>query len=277
MSKRFSLEGHADSLLPEGRDWKLVWNDEFDGTELDRTKWSFRLNFWGRRFPAYTDQGVELDGKSNLLLHLVEQDGRFCSPQLQTGANSFDNPPSNTDNPWGQREIWPLGPLDPPKFMHRYGYYEIRCKFQSQPGWWSAFWLQSPSIGTTIDPAYSGIEVDVMENFTRDGAVTSGNIFGGYGKGFQEDARIHYKVEDTPDGYHYFGVDWSEKGYVFYCDGRETARTDRYVSHVEQFILVTTECQGYRSGDGQQADPVLKDAVLPDAFTVDFVRVFDAV
>ena len=35
----YHVDGHADSLLPEGRNWKLVWADEFDGTELDRSKW----------------------------------------------------------------------------------------------------------------------------------------------------------------------------------------------------------------------------------------------
>ena len=35
----FNYDGHASSLLPEGKNWQLVWNDEFDGTELDRTKW----------------------------------------------------------------------------------------------------------------------------------------------------------------------------------------------------------------------------------------------
>ena len=31
--QKFEVKGHESSLLPEGN-WKLVWNDEFDGTEL---------------------------------------------------------------------------------------------------------------------------------------------------------------------------------------------------------------------------------------------------
>ena len=34
----FQVKGQAPSLLPPGN-WKLVWYDEFDGTELDRSKW----------------------------------------------------------------------------------------------------------------------------------------------------------------------------------------------------------------------------------------------
>ena len=34
----FQLDGHADSFLPASKKWKLVWHDEFDGTELDESK-----------------------------------------------------------------------------------------------------------------------------------------------------------------------------------------------------------------------------------------------
>ena len=87
--KKFEVEGHEPSFLPEG-EWELVWSDEFDGTELDRTKWDFRLNFWGKPFEGYTDQGIVLDGKSHIELHRTERNGCYVSPQLQTGSNSFD-------------------------------------------------------------------------------------------------------------------------------------------------------------------------------------------
>jgi len=272
--KVFEVPGHEPSLVPKDFDWKLVWHDEFDGTELDRSKWDFRLNFWGKRFQTYTEEGVVLDGKSNLKIYLLEKDGQYYSAQLQTGYNTFDYLKRSLECP----EIWPFEEIPEPKFMHRYGYYEIRCKLQEQPGWWSAFWLQSPSIGTTPhDPTYSGIECDIMENFKRDGEVTSGNIFGGYGSQRKQDARVTYRVEETEDGFHRFGVHWREDGYVFYCDGRETARTNKYVSKVPQFILVTTECMGYRRGSWDTPSEELKAAVLPDCFTVDYVRVFDEV
>ena len=108
--KKFEVLNHEPSYLPDGK-WKLVWADEFDGTELDRSKWDFRLYFWGERFAAYTDEGIVLDGNSHIELHRVEKNGYYVSPQLQTGSNSFDIPKSDTQNPWGQNEIWPLGLL----------------------------------------------------------------------------------------------------------------------------------------------------------------------
>ena len=116
-----------------------------------------------------------------------------------------------------------------------------------------------------------------MECFTRDGKITSGNIFGGYGTQFQQEGRVNSFMDTPYEAYHRFGLDWSESGYVFYCDGKEVSRASEHVSQVEQFILLTTECQGYRKGDGKTPDPILKSAVLPDCFTVDYVRVFDEI
>lgn len=286
--KKFEVANHEPSFLPEDSQWKLVWADEFDGTELDRTKWDFRLNFWGERFDAYTDKGIVLDGNSHIELHRTEINGKYVSPQLQTGANSFDHMTSNRTNPWGQDGIWPLEPLKEPKFVHRFGYYECRCKFQNDPEtMWSAFWTQSPTIGARFEPEWCGIESDIMECF-HNGKATTGNIMGGYGEQFLDDGRVSYDLDETEDGWHYFGMDWRPDGYVFYCDGKEISRCNAHVSQVPQFILLTTEIQGYRSAKSQenkllgggvveQPPFVINGDFVDDAFIVDFVRVFDRV
>ena len=115
----FEVENHEPSLLPEG-EWTLAWSDEFDGDELDRSKWDFRLNFWGKPFPAYTDQGVVVRNGC-VELHRTERDGCYVSPQLQTGSNSFDIPMGDQGNPWNQDTLWRLGELSPAKFEHRFG------------------------------------------------------------------------------------------------------------------------------------------------------------
>ena len=271
----FKVDGHEASLLPAGS-WKMVWNDEFDGTELDRTKWDFRLHLLQCRHKTFTDEGAVLDGKSNLHLNLIEKDGQYYSQQLQTGYNFMDRPgKSYYDQAGAKKEAltWPIAKFQKPKFMHKYGYYEIRCKLQEQEGWWAAFWLQSPIIGASPDPEECGVEVDIMESFTRDNIISHNNHWSGYADDHQHVGSGERKLEPTPDGFHLFGLEWNEHEYVYYVDGKESWRVSSPVSHHEQFILISTECMGYRSSD--QPDPKLKKAVLPDAFIVDYVRVFD--
>lgn len=281
--QKFEMKDHEASLLPEGKKWKLIWNDEFDGDTLDESKWSYRLNFWGKHADQYTDKGVSLDGKGNVVFRPVVEDGKVKSAQLQTGALSFDNldfdgaiknrmDGSNGENPWGQVELWPFKPFEQPKFTHRYGYYEARVKFQKCKFWWSAFWLQSPMTGMCTDPSACGVESDIMEKFP-DGQLTSGNIYNGYGKQFAEASRVRYPFEEDGE-YHRFGLEWSKDGYVFYFDGKETARSLSPVSNVEQFVLISTEVLGYRSN---QPKTEWTEEELNDCFTVDYVRVFDEV
>ena len=275
--KEFEVKGHAPSLLPEG-EWTLAWSDEFDGDALDRSKWDLRLHFWGKPFPGYTEDGVVVrDGCVEL--HRVEKDGVYVSPQLQTGENSFDVPKKRRDigisgGFAATNDIWPLGELKPMKFSHTFGYYECRCKMQKYPReMWSAFWLQSPSIGTTFDPAYSGIECDIMEH-PDDGFYTSGNIMGGYGAQFREEGRRHaIPVGEGENGWHRFGLLWDEDKYIFYHNGEEITRAEGTVSRVPEFILLTTEVMGHRKGTPLQVG----EQFIDDAFIVDYVRVFDRV
>ncbi|MEI6425008.1 MAG: glycoside hydrolase family 16 protein [Lentisphaerota bacterium] len=270
MMEKASQVKHVESLLPAGRKWKLVWNDEFDGKTLDRSKWDFRLHLMQQRHRTFAEDGAELDGKGNLLLKLYEKDGHFYSPHLQTGSNFMDRP----GEAYGKFK-WPIAKIEEPKFMHKYGYYECRCKLPTQAGWWAAFWLQSPIIGSTLNPKLSGVEVDIMENFTRDGIVSHNNHWNGYGPDHRHAGSGDRKLADTPDGFHVFGLDWSREGYVYYIDGKESWRISEPVSDCEQFILISTECNGYRNGDSPSEE--LKKAILPDYFIVDYIRVFDEV
>jgi len=266
-----AAEPSVPSQLPPGYQWKLAWCDEFDGTELDRTKWDFRLYIMHERHKTWTDDAAALDGKGNLLLRVYEKNGDYYSSHLQTGSNFMDRP----GEAYGKSRLtWPIGKLDPPKFLHKYGYYEIRCKLPTQPGWWPAFWLQSPTIGSSLDPATSGVEIDIMENFTRDGVISHNIHWDGYGTDHKSKGSGPIHTAQTAAGFHTFGFLWTPTEYVFYTDGKETWRVDGPVSHREEFILVSTECGGYRQGKPSAA---LKKAKVPDYFIVDYVRVFDPV
>ena len=282
--RRETVAGKAASLLPPGKAWKLVWHDEFDGAAIDRTKWMCRESFWGSDFPAFAHdfEGVEMTGET-VRLHLLRKGDDFCSPHLQTGSLTYDIPKDT-------KGFWPFGAYRRPLFMHKYGYYEIRCRLPKQPGWHAAFWLQAPGVGSSPDPATCGVETDVMENYRQhtDGKIVGGNGWNGYGRDSKWFGHFAWDYEADADGWCHYGVEWMPKGYTFYANGKKVGEQNEPVSHVEQFVLVTTEPGGYRKvgSDGGltagrdvrtwgKPDPRLFDVVLPDFFEVDFVRVYD--
>ena len=281
-----TVEGREPSLLPDGKKFKLVWHDEFDGTVLDESKWSYRTNFWGRRahwFAAPEDGCVEVaDGRLRLKLKKLPG-GQFVSPQLQTGELMWDIP--HVSNPSG---FWPLPKRRKSKFVHKYGYYECRCHLQKMPGWWSAFWMQSEGIGTTLDPAASGIEHDIMESFDPGEVIVAAFHMNGYGqdyKGFHipaaydEEPKFEGKLNlalDT-ESFHTFGMLWEPDGYSIYVDGRFRGRNNAAVSHVPEFVLLTTEVKWYRDNrmTGKPVPELDAAVAADDDFVVDYVRVYD--
>lgn len=270
--KEYKVAGHESSFLPEGKEWELVWNDEFDGTELDRTKWDYRMSMMGEKWPAWTDKGVALDGKSNAVFTILEEDGRPVSSQLQTGYNFMDEPIQQTRFHDDYLQ-WKIGKLKENLYTHKYGYYECRCKMQENAAWWSAFWIQSPTIGASLDPGETGSEIDIMECF-KPGVVHPHNVFtGGYGLDMKHE-KVGGGTEVGVNEFHRYGLLWDETGYTFYVDGKEDGHIDKHVSHRPEFILISTEVKGYRYEDHQPVKEAF-DAIGNDAFVVDYVRVFD--
>lgn len=269
--QKYEVAAHAPSLLPDGYEFQLVWSDEFDGDKLDDTKWEHRLFMMGKRHPAWTDKGVRVEN-SCAVFGVFEENGEVVSSQLQTGHNFMDQPVVATCF-GGDHLQWPIGKLHRDKYLHRYGYYECRCRLQQREGWWSAFWLQSPIIGASLDPKKTGSEVDVMESF-HPGEVKPHNVFtGGYGLDMQRIKVGGMQVDETE--FHTFGMLWLPDRYVFYVDGVEDGTVTENVSGADQFILISTETKGYRLQDHRPTEAAYATARAGDTFLVDHVRVFD--
>ena len=279
-----AVEGREASLLPKGKNFKLIWNDEFDGERLDDSKWGYRTNFWGRKahwFATPEDNAVEVkDGLLRMKL-LKRADGQFVSPQLQTGEIVWDVPAAEN-----AKNFWPLPKRDKPKFMHRYGYYECRCRLQQKAGWWSAFWMQAPMIGCSLDPRRAGIEHDIMESFDPGKVIPHCFHYNGYGSEYvcfksprvKKNAKAILALDKTV--FHTFGLLWEPDGYTVYIDGKQHGPKvgkgeKEAVSETEQFILLTTEAKWFRKNRMTGKGVPELESALGDEFLVDYVRVYD--
>ena len=225
---------------PEGKQWKLIWQDEFDGKKLDETKWN-RLGDWKRRDGFWVKDDAYVNGKGRLVLRTRLDGNRFTCGAVNTQG----------------------------KFEHAFGYYVVRCKLPKEPGHWPAFWLMCSGVNTVGDGGRDGTEIDIIELPWRDGRLTSNLHWDGYGAAHRS-AGTNFTVTGVTKGFHTFGLLWTPTEYVFDVDGKETWRTSAGgVSQVPEYIKLTEEI-GDWAGDIQKAK-------LPDHFEVDYVRVYEAV
>ncbi|MDI6447752.1 family 16 glycosylhydrolase [Anaerobaca lacustris] len=233
-----SWKQRADAPLPVGDGYKLVWSDEFDGETLDLSKWDYR-GLGPRRNAINVKETVSLDGEGHLVLTT-----------------------KRVGDAWHTAMIGTQG-----KFETTFGYFECRVRLQEQIGHWSAFWLQSPSLGDPLgDPATAGTEIDIFEYLRKDGDRVHHNLhWDGYGEHHKR-AGTTVTVPGLGEGWHTFGLLWTEAEYVFYVDGHQTWRSDKGVSHRDQYIILSLEV-GTWAGDIAQAE-------LPDHLYVDYVRVY---
>lgn len=229
--------------------------DDFDGDRLDETKWECCPE-WDRQGGGshWNVNNVSLDGKGNLLLKADYTEG---SDVLQCGA------------------VRTRG-----KFEQTYGYFEIRCKFQTKDGFWSAFWMMPLVNSAEIVGGSDGTEIDIFEqvNINRPSSNGKPRTFDhvvhwdGYDSSHRSVARNMKADVDIYDGeYHVFAVDWSKDAYEFYVDGQLSATIPASAvaggtSTVPQYMKITLE-SGSWSGQAARED-------MPDYFTVDYVKAY---
>lgn len=220
--------------------YELVWSDEFDGTELDGSKWMHR-GVGKRNGGVISTDATFVDGAGHLVIETRKVGSEYHSGMVSTQRSS----------------------------QFKYGYFEARMKFPIGMGQTSAFWLQSRGNTSAAGPPDSaGLEIDIIEFYRGrlGGWAANALHWGGYGDDHQ--VKIHRRHFADADDWHTFGLLWTESGYTFFADGKKTWQTGESVSHVAEYIILSTLI-AHRS-------ELLERADLPDRFLVDYVRVYGA-
>lgn len=225
---------------PEGKEFRLVWNDEFDGAQLDEAKWEVPPDA-PRRDGWWMRQAISLDGEGRLAIGTLKDGDRYVDGCVRTRG----------------------------KFEHAFGYYVARIQLHREPGHWPAFWLYNHCEGNIGNGGVDGAEIDIMEKPWRDGRVNHAIHWDGYGAEHQSEGKVA-DVAGLMDGFHTYALWWSPTDYVFYIDGQETWRSQAGGICREPLYIKLSDEIGEWGGN-------INDADLPDQFLVDYVRVYDLV
>ncbi len=227
-----------DVIQPEKLGYRLVWEDEFNGTKLDTTKWSHR-GLGARAIAVVSEDAVEVKDGYIYLWAKRDAAGRMLGSAIGTEQT----------------------------FMSRYGYYECRAQVQKSWGQWGAFWLQSTQISAGEDPAVYGAEIDVMECFRKLGPdIISHNVHWAYGPNQKSTRGMQSTLKGLGTGFHTYGVEWTPEKYTFYVDGMKFYEVAQGISKIKEYMILSMEYPG------NMQDMVR--SILPDAMIVDYVRVW---
>lgn len=221
---------------PEELGYRLAWADEFEGTELDATKWAIRGE--GKRgLGRVSREAIEVtDGY--LKLKAFEKDGEILVGMVGTQDT----------------------------YMTRYGYFECRAQLQRGGGIWAAFWIQSPQISQGEDPAKFGAEIDIVEFFRKLGTdIVSHNVHWAYGPNQQSTRGMQSYLKGVSEGFHLFALEWTPESYTFYVDGYKFYEVKVGISQIDEYMILSME-------PPQKEE--IHNMKLPDEFIVDYVRVY---
>lgn len=242
------------SISAVGQNWQLVWSDEFDGTELDLSNWTydlgtgsqFGLNGWGNNeLQYYTDQSSNVDVNGGFLT--------ISAREESLGGMNYTSGRIKTRN----KQFW------------TYGKIEARIDLPTGQGIWPAFWMLN-------EEGFWPGEIDIMEMI---GNVPN-TIYG----------TCHYGVPAAPvssggnissptsyaDGFHTYMIEWYPDNILWYVDGdlyfsvnrQELAPEYTWLFDIDHYLLLNVAVGGNWPGSPDAS------TVFPQEMLVDYVRVY---
>jgi beta-glucanase (GH16 family) len=242
-SKRYTTKEEPNNPIeqtvfhPEKNGYQLVWEDQFNGNQLDTAKWKYRQT--GPRRIGFNDPSMVKVAKGNLLLMYDIKGDSVIAGMIGTQQT----------------------------FMNDYGYYECRASMPKCPGPWAAFWIQSPKIFDGADPGIYGTEIDIFEYFKEMGPnVMTHCLHWAYGPNMKSSPQLVSHVRGLSKGFHTFGLEWTKDKYAFYIDGQKYHEQTVGISHIKEYIILSMEIPAKLEN--------LKNACAPDTFKVDYVKVY---
>lgn len=251
----FAIAGAAEPLP-----WKLVWADEFDGTQLDYTKWAVEENGHGggnNEMQFYVDSPRNVRVESGLLVLEARQE-----PHEYAGVR----------RPFTSGRI---------RTKHRadwtYCRVEVRAKLPTGRGIWPAIWML-PTENKYGTWAASG-EIDIMEMIGHEPHQIHGTIHYGGRWPRNQSAGKPYALPSGKfaDDYHLFALEWEPGVIRWYVDGKNyhtqtkwRSESASYPAPFDQpFHLVLNLAVG-----GNWPGPPDAQTRFPQRLAVDYVRVY---
>lgn len=253
----------GEMLSYEG--YTLVFEDHFEGTALDRSRWNVELHEPGwvnRELQSYVDAEEVLQIEDSLLRI------RPVKTVLADGSTAYRSGRIST---WGKREF-------------TYGLFEARLRVPRGRGFLPAFWLMTADEDRWGQWPVCG-EIDICEVRGHEPETCYGTLH--YGLPHEEtQGRFTLPEGDFGEGFHTFAAAWEPGRIRWYVDGRLFYQAERWFSagedgvprdfpapfDHEMYVILNLAVGGVWPGPPDETTDFEQAA-----FEVDYVRVYQKI
>lgn len=254
---------------------KLVWSDEFNGTNLDLSKWRFRQTMGSKSGEYVNDERTVRLEDGMLHLQVIRDTSQIRDIRLPQGLATHET----------------MG--------FRYGYLEMRAKVPFRHGAWPSFWMQTTP---RLKKSRWMSEVDIFEIFGSTNMVVCNlHKWGGRdpkskkwrhvmlpgGEGSVNRA-YSMNARTVNEEFHVYGFEWTPETMSFFVDGERYAtfpidEDHEFSSHeltgmecFHDFHSVILNNEIFRENNGwcPNGYALKPDASLPIDYFVDWIRLY---
>ncbi|WP_368505934.1 carbohydrate binding domain-containing protein [Alkalihalophilus sp. As8PL] len=256
-------------------DWTLVWEDQFEGEELDSKKWSIDV---GNGF--YDDNGNWVPGWGNEELQSYQED----NVRVKDGKLILEGREEEVTDETGTYQYTSGKVHSQGKFSQKYGKFEAKMALPEGQGYWPAFWMM-PEDDVYGGWAASG-EIDIMEAAGGKPDHIGGAIH--YGAEWPNNtytAKDYYFPEGTDiTDFNVYSVEWEPGEIRWYVNdelyqtlnnwsttGAGNPAKFSYPAPFDQefYLILNLAVGGWYGGDPDDTTP------FPGEVVVDYVKAYE--
>lgn len=262
LMKKHQLTPKKMTQKTDGKEWKVVWSDEFDGEGTpDTSKWTFDIGNWGwgnNELQYYTENRPE-------------------NARMEDGNLIIEARKNDMNQKWTSARLTTRG-----KVTFLYGRIEFRAKVPPNRGNWAAGWTLGDDYVDELSWPYCG-EIDILESVgyemddkTGNGKAHASVHCGAYYFKLGNQPTGIIDVENMNDEYHIYAVDWTPEGIVASVDGKEYFSYNDTSSDLSwPFGKAQNIILNLAMGGGWGGLQGMDESMTSQKFVLDYVRVYE--
>lgn len=207
----------------EENQWEMVWNDEFDGQSIDKTKWNIQDTgtVYNNELEYYRPDNASLEKESGKGVLALEARKETYGGKEYTSAKLT----SKMKGDW------------------TYGKFTVRAKLPVQQGMWPAIWMMPTDEEKQYGPWPGSGEMDIMELTGPVGGDTEkadlyprtvhGSLHYDIPHASQSKTYVLPEGQTFADDYHDFTLEWLPGLIRYYVDGKMYFETSDWGTKAE--------------------------------------------